>query len=222
MKKYRKNIIISIIMVLISIIYTIIVKKIDVQNIGPNNSSVGLAKINGYFTELIGSNMLIYKITEILGIFAILVAMLFAIKGLLQLIKRKSILKINKEILALGCLYIIVIILYIFFEKVIINYRPILIDNELEASYPSSHTMLAICICLSAIKVNKYLFKNQKFISYFNAYLIFLAISITVGRLLSGVHWLTDIIGGILISLSLIKIFNTYIDCIQNKKSSGN
>lgn len=215
MKKDKKNIILSIILVIISIVYTILVKIIDVKNIGPNNSSVGFARINKYFADLIGSNMLIYKITEVLGIIAILVGLLYALKGFIQLIKRKSLLKVNKEIILVGSLYVVVIMLYVFFEKFIINYRSILIDGELEASYPSSHTMLAISICGSALMINKYLFKNKNFVKYYNAFIVILMISIIFGRLLSGVHWLSDILGGIIISITLLQIFNTILNYIK-------
>ena len=110
----KKNIILSIVLVIISVIYTILVKIIDVLPIGPNNSKVGFGTINNYFKNLIGSNMLIYKITEVLGILVILIALLYALKGLLQLIKRKSLLKVNSEILLVGSLYLVVILVYIF------------------------------------------------------------------------------------------------------------
>ena len=213
----KKNIILSIALVIISVIYTILVKIIDVLPIGPNNSKVGFGTINNYFKNLIGSNMLIYKITEVLGILVILIALLYALKGLLQLIKRKSLLKVNSEILLVGSLYLVVILVYIFFEKFIINYRPILIDNELEASYPSSHTILALCICTSALMINKYLFNNKKFVKYYNAYIVVLLVGVLAGRILSGVHWLSDIVGGIIISITLLQIFRTVLWQIKNR-----
>jgi undecaprenyl-diphosphatase len=161
--------------------------------------------------------MLIYKITEVLGILVILIALLYALKGLLQLIKRKSLLKVNSEILLVGSLYLVVILVYIFFEKFIINYRPILIDNELEASYPSSHTILALCICTSALMINKYLFSNKKFVKYYNAYIVVLLVGVLAGRILSGVHWLSDIVGGIIISITLLQIFRTVLWQIKNR-----
>ncbi len=213
----KKNIILSIALVIISVIYTILVKIIDVLPIGPNNSKVGFGTINNYFRNIIGSNMLIYKITEVLGILVILIALLYALKGLLQLIKRKSLLKVNSEILLVGSLYLVVILVYIFFEKFIINYRPILIDNELEASYPSSHTILALCICTSALMINKYLFSNKKFVKYYNAYIVVLLVGVLAGRILSGVHWLSDIVGGIIISITLLQIFRTVLWQIKNR-----
>lgn len=215
----KRNIIISIILLFIATIYTILVKNIDVSPIGPNSSSVGFSSINAFFQNLIGSHMTIYKLTEILGIIPLLIAISYALVGAFELFKRKSFTKVDYEIYALGILYIIVLGLYIFFEKCIINYRPILIDGVLEASYPSSHTLVAICICGSSIIVNKKIFKN-KISQIENKISIFLMITIVLGRFASGVHWFSDILGGIIISIALLFTFYTIVVSIppKNKK----
>lgn len=213
----KKNIITSITMIILAVIYTILVKIIDVAPIGPNNSEVGFSKINGFFHNLLGSNMTIYKITEILGIIPLLMAGIYAIIGLVELIKRKSLTKVDYEIYALAGLYVVVLGLYIFFEKCIINYRPILIDGVLEASYPSSHTLMALCICGSSIIVNKRIF-HKKIFNLENKLSIFLMITIILGRFISGVHWFSDILGGIFISLALLSSFYTVISSFTHKK----
>lgn len=207
--KNKKNILICILLVLLSIIYTLLVKYVDTSTIGPNGSVVGFSSLNSFVFNLTGNNMTLYKITEILGIIPILIALMYAVIGLIQVIDRKS-LKVDKELIALGILYIIVILIYVFFEKCIINYRPVLIDGILEASYPSSHTLLSICICGSALLINKYLFKNKKIYKYINIVSIISMVLIVLGRLLSGVHWASDIIGSIIISITLLKILETY------------
>ena len=207
----KKNIIISIILFVVSIIYTILVKIIDVRPIGPNNSKVGFGALNGWFHNLIGSNMTIYKITEILGYLMFIIVLIYGCIGLYQLIKRKNVLKVDKEIIILGCLYVFMMIVYILFEKCIINYRPILLDGELEASYPSSHTILSLCIGLSSLKVSKRYF-NKKYVKKINLITIILMSLVVFGRLISGVHWISDIIGGIIISLTLLSIFNMVYD----------
>lgn len=212
----KRNIIISIILLFISIIYTILVKNIDVSPIGPNESSVGFSSINSFFHNLIGSHMTIYKITEILGIIPLLIAGSYVLVGAFELFKRKSLTKVDYEIYVLGILYIIVLGLYIFFEKCIINYRPILIDGVLEASYPSSHTLMALCICGSSIIINKKIFKNKIF-NIENKLSIFLMITIVLGRFASGVHWFSDILGGIIISIALLFTFYTIIVSIPQK-----
>ena len=204
-------------MIILAVIYTILVKIIDVAPIGPNNSEVGFSKINGFFHNLLGSNMTIYKITEILGIIPLLMAGIYAIIGLVELIKRKSLTKVDYEIYALAGLYVVVLGLYVFFEKCIINYRPILIDGILEASYPSSHTLMALCICGSSIIVNKRIF-HKKIFNLENKLSIFLMITIILGRFISGVHWFSDILGGIFISLALLSSFYTVISSFTHKK----
>lgn len=214
--KNKKNILICVLLVLISIIYTLLVKYVDTSTIGPNGSVVGFSSLNSFVFNLTGNNMTLYKITEILGIIPILIALMYAVIGLIQVIDRKS-LKVDKELIALGILYVVVILIYVFFEKCIINYRPVLIDGILEASYPSSHTLLSICICGSALLINKYLFNNEKIYKYINIISIISMVLIVLGRLLSGVHWASDIIGSIIISITLLKILETYYLSIKKE-----
>lgn len=212
----RRNIIISFILIILAVLFTVLVKNVDVKPIGPNESMVGFADINKLFHNLIGSNMAIYKITEVLGYIPIVMALVYAFIGLKQLIKRKSLLKVDKEIYVLALFYILVVGVYVFFEKFIVNYRPILIDGVLEASYPSSHTLMSICLCGSSIIINKKLFKN-KLGDIENILSFILILLIVAGRIISGVHWFTDILGGIIISSALLVIFYSIISSIKPK-----
>lgn len=214
----KKNIIISSCLVFLSILFTILVKNVDVSSIGPNGSRVGFSSINKFFHDLIGVNLFFYKLTDILGYLAILLAVGYAIVGLLQLIKRKSILKIDKQIIVTGIFYVIIVCIYVFFEKVIINYRPTIIDDVLEASYPSSHTLLSLCICGSTILLNKKFYSKIKIAQYENILSYVLMVLILFGRIVSGVHWFTDIIGGVLISITLLYIYNNFIKFLSIKK----
>ena len=212
----KRNIITSITLIILSIVFTLLVKYIDVKPIGPNESLVGFADINKLFYNLIGSNMVIYKITEILGIIPLLIALIYFIIGIKQLITRKSILKVDKEIYLLGFFYLLVLAVYIFFEKFVINYRPVLINNILEPSYPSSHTLMSICICISSIILNKKIFRNK--IAHIENIISIIVMSlIIVGRIISGVHWFTDILGGIIISSTLVVLFYTILNSIKPK-----
>ena len=215
MKKRRKEILLCGGLFAIAIIYTLLVKYIDVQAIGPNDSLVGFATINNFMFNLTGVNMLWYDITDWWGFVPLFIDFIYAIIGFIQMIKRRSILKVDKEILGLCVYYIIVIGLYIFFETYVINYRPILMDGILEASYPSSHTLLSVCICGSSLIINKYLFKNKNFFKAENIISILSILVIVIGRFISGVHWFTDIIGAILISIALLKAFYIYVKSIN-------
>ena len=191
------------------LIWIALIKLVDVSAIGPEGTEVGLAGINKAIHEALGVNMTLYKITDILGYVALLVAGLFALFGLVQLIKRKSLAKVDGAIYALAGLYVVTIGLYVVFEKVIINYRPVVMPDEvaLEASFPSSHTMLACVIFGSAIvMIGKYI-DNDMLCKLLIALATVLLILVVVGRFVSGVHWFTDIVGGVLISGALVFTF---------------
>ena len=213
----KKNIILSCILIVAAIVFTILVKSVDVQNVGINGTAIGFSSINKEIFETIGQNSMFYKISEILGYFALALVGCYALIGLYQLIKRKSLLKVDKEIIALGCFYVLVLGLYFLFDKLCINYRPVLENGKLEASFPSSHTMLAICVCISAVWINKKLFKSDM-TKIFNALLLIVVVGTVFARLLAGVHWFTDIVGGIIISSALLMVFKTVLQIINKGK----
>lgn len=218
MKNKRKKIIINLTFILFAIIFIIMVKFVDVKPIGVNGSNIGFSTLNQIILNQIGVNIIWYYITDWLGLIPIIISLIYAIIGIIQLFNRKSIFKVDKEIISLGVFYITLICIYIFFENVIINYRPILIDGFLEASFPSSHTLMTVCICGSSIIINNKLFKNN-IVKPLNILSIIIIIVTIYGRLVSGVHWFTDILGGIIISISLLKIFYFIIQNIDTSKN---
>ena len=209
---------ITIIFLIISVIYTVLVKIIDVRAIGPYASKVGFSTLNESVKNTLGYNKAWYLITKYLGVLPFLLVGFFALIGAKQLYDRRNLLQVDKRILLLGCFYILLGIVYIFFEKVIINYRPFLTEGVLEASYPSSHTMLAVCICLTSIYVAKFYIKNKRFLKLFDLAVFILMILLVVGRTLSGVHWISDIIGGIIISITLVFAYITSLKYFSNDK----
>lgn len=208
--KKTKSLIISIGLFIIFVVFTILLKFVDVKGIGPNDSKVGFAFLNGHFQKLIGFNHIFYKITEVLGIVSLLIVLVYGLIGLIELVRTKSFKKVDKNLYKLLGFYIVVLIFYVFFEKVVVNYRPVLLITNnylLEPSYPSSHTILSLCVCGSAIIINKNLYKKYSFLKIVSIISLVLMLLIPIGRLFSGVHWLTDIIGGILLSSSLLAGF---------------
>lgn len=203
-----KKFIVPIVLTIVSIVYTLVVKFVDVSSIGPKNSKVGLSTLNKGFRDFIGTNDIPKLISEITGYVLILLVVMYAVLGIRQLIKRKSIKKVDKEFIILGSFYVLMLIVFVLFEKCIINYRPVLENNALEASYPSSHTLLSLCVGFSAIMMNKKYIKPE-YSSKFNLVVIILLIATLVFRVLSGVHWITDIIGGVIISATLLSYFYT-------------
>lgn len=204
MKRIRKSLFTSMCLLTLFILWTAAISFIDVRAIGPEGSSVGFSGINGYFHKLTGVHWELYSITDWLGLVPIFVCMGFGILGFVQLIKRKSINKVDRDILVLGGFYMVTIVTYLFFESVVINYRPVLIDGVLEASYPSSTTMLVMCVMPTAIlQLNRRIKNNAVRYTVIVAIILFITFMV-IGRLISGVHWLTDIIGGALLSAGLV------------------
>lgn len=188
-------------------LWTLLVSFIDVCAIGPEGSFVGFGALNGAVHNLTGVNMTLYTITDWLGLVPIATALSFAILGFVQLIKRRSLFKVDYSIRALGIFYITVMAFYAFFELVVINYRPILIDGVLEASYPSSTTILVTTIMPTAMMQLKHRIKNLIFKRIiFVLSCVFIGFMV-VGRLLSGVHWVTDIIAGLILSIGLVLMY---------------
>lgn len=210
-KKKRKFLFIGLVLVLAFIIWTILVRFLDVKNIGPQESNVGFADLNGYVHNIIGVNMFLYTITDWLGLVPIAIAFAFAVLGLIQLCKRKAIFKVDKSILILGLFYTAVIFVYILFEVLVINYRPVLINGYLEASYPSSTTMLVMCVMPSAIVEISMRVKHNLFKKILMFTIIMFIAFMVIGRIISGVHWLSDIIGATLISSGLVIIYYSFM-----------
>ena len=206
-KETKKSFYIAVSMLVAFVLWTVAICCVDVKPIGPNNSSVGFSAVNEFFQGLTGVNFMLYTITDWLGLVPVFIGFGLGVLGFTQWIKRKNILKVDYSILILGLFYIAVIAAYLFFEKCVINYRPVLINGYLEASYPSSTTMLVMCVMPTAVMQFNSRIKNVVFRqSVVIVVTVFIAFMV-IGRLLSGVHWLTDIIGGALLSTGLVMMY---------------
>ncbi len=214
-RKAKTQFIFGVSLLAIFILYTMSLTFVDMRAIGPNGSSVAYASVNQAVHELFGVNMMLYNITDWAGVVAIFIAFGFAVLGLIQWIKRKSILKVDSSILVLGVFYILVFGAYAFFEFNVINRRPILITGILEASYPSSTTMLAMCVLPTAMVQFGRLIRNCKIRNTVNILCGLFTAFMVIGRLICGVHWFTDILGGMIFSVAMILLYcgaNNYID----------
>lgn len=207
MKRIKKSFITAICLLAGFILWTVAICFVDVRAIGPQGSSVGLAGINGFVHKLTGVHFPLYNITDWLGLVPLLVCMGFGILGLTQWIRRKSICKVDFSILVLGGFYMITAGVFLFFETFVINYRPVLINNCLEASYPSSTTLLVMCVMPTAIMQLRSRIKQKVLRNITTAASMVFTAFMVMGRLLSGVHWFTDIVGGGLLSAGLVMLY---------------
>ena len=192
-------------------VWTVLVCFVDVKSIGANGSRVGFAALNGWFFDTMGENLSLYYITDRLSLIPLFIMLGFAFLGLAQWVKRKNILKVDFDLLALGVYYILVLFLDLFFEEVVINYRPILINGYLEASYPSSTTLLVLSIMPTALIQFNRRIKKTMLRRLVVILIILFTLFMVIGRLLSGVHWLSDILGGALLSMGLVHLYKYVI-----------
>ena len=193
------------------VVWTIMIQTIDVKKVGVNGTEVGFATLNMWFHKLTGVHMPLYTISDWLGIVPILICMIFGVLGLVQLIKRRSLLKVDRDIICLGIYYILVIAGYLLFEMIPINYRPVLIDGRQEASYPSSTTLLVLSV-MPTLKFQAD--RRIEALSIKNAISVFVivfSLFMVICRIISGVHWLTDIVGSVLLSFGLFMIYIYFV-----------
>ncbi len=217
--KLKKDILCSSVALASFIIWTVIVCLIDVSPIGALGTDVGLATLNGSFHRLTGVNMALYELTDALSFIPLAIVAGFALLGLVQLIKRRRLRRVDVSILILGVYYVVVGVVFLFFEIAVVNYRPILIEGALEASYPSSTTLLVTCVIPSAIIELRRRITIRSLSALFTVALVAFTAFMVIGRLLSGVHWLSDIIGGALLSTALLLLYRTALRYVGSYNS---
>ena len=211
MKREKRKLLLGLALLVAFIIWTVLVLTIDVQPWGQNGTNIGFATLNCWFHQLTGVHMGIYVITDWLGLVPIFVCMLFGCIGFVQLLQRRSLFKVDYDILILGIYYIVVILGYLVFEMIPINYRPILIEGVMEVSYPSSTTLLVLSVMPTVIEQTGRRLQNAVVQRAIRIVVILFTSFMVIGRLISGVHWVTDIVGGVLLSAGLFFIYEAFV-----------
>ena len=217
--KMKRTLLISILFLLAFAIWTVLIQTVDVRPVGVNSTDIGFAYLNTWFHSFTGVDFMLYNITDWLGLVPLAVCMIFGILGFIQLIKRKSLFKVDADIIILGVYYVIVILCYLVFEMIPINYRPVLINGIMEASYPSSTTLLVLSVMPTLIFQLKHRVNNIKLQRIVTVITLLFCVFMVVGRLVSGVHWLTDIIGSVLLSAGLLYAYKSA--CLLRRMKYG-
>ena len=215
--KENRLLIRGLLLILIFAVWTVLIMTVDVKPIGQNGTDVGFSVLNTWFHKLTGVNMMLYNITDWLGFVPVFICMGFAGLGFFQLIKRKSLLRVDGDIILLGIYFITVIFFYLIFEEFPINYRPILIEGRMEASYPSSTTLLVLSVMPVFSFQAEIRIKKEAVKKLIRIFVITFSLFMVIGRLVSGVHWLTDIIGSLFISAGLYFIYNSLALRVRKK-----
>lgn len=217
--KVKRTLLLSMLFLLAFAIWTVLIQTVDVKTVGVNSTDIGFAYLNTWFHSLTGVNFMLYNITDWLGLVPLAVCIAFGILGFIQIIKRKSLFKVDADIIILGVYYVTVILCYLVFEMIPINYRPVLINGLAEASYPSSTTLLVLSVMPTLVFQIKHRMKNIKLQRIVTVITLFFCIFMVVGRLVSGVHWLTDIIGSALLSAGLFYAYKSA--CLLRRMKYG-
>ena len=209
--KEKRKLLIGVCLISAFTLWTVLIQSVDVQPVGQNGTKIGFAAFNVWFHQLTGVHMTLYTITDWLGLVPVFICLCFGTLGFVQLVKRRSLLRVDPDIIILGVYYVIVIACYLVFEMIPINYRPVLIEGRLEASYPSSTTLLVLSVMPSLIfqvdrrAVNLLIKKvSLIFTIAFSAFMV-------IGRLISGVHWATDIAASVLLSAGLFMLYQSTV-----------
>lgn len=198
-------------LILLFVVWTFLILRFDVRPVGQNGTKIGFASVNTWFHRLTGVHMGLYTVTDWLGLVPIVICVCFGVLGLVQWVQRKSLKRVDIDIILLGAYYLLVILGYLVFETIPINYRPIPINGAMEASYPSSTTLLVLSV-MPTLKFQldrRLRGKTAKgivtaFVILFSAFMVF-------ARLIAGVHWLTDIIGAVFLSAGLYLLYRSAV-----------
>ena len=193
------------------IIWTGLIQMVDVQAAGQTGTKVGFATMNQWFHQLTGVHMKVYTLTDWMGLVPIAICLLFGSVGLIQMIQRKSLRKVDKDLVLLGIYYVLVILGYLVFEMVPINYRPILIEGRMEASYPSSTTLLVLSVMPTLMFQADFRLKKAGVKTVIKVLTVLFILWMVIGRLVAGVHWITDIVGSIFFSTGLFYIYKAVV-----------
>ena len=210
MKRKKIEISIAIVLLIAFCVWTALVCFVDVQAIGPQESKVGFATLNGFVHNLTGDNLWLYDLTDLFSVVPFVAVFGFGLLGLVQWISRKKLLAVDQNIFVLGGFYVVVMAAFLFFEVVTLNYRPVLIEGVLEGSYPSSTTMLVMCVMPTAIMQLNHRIVNKSLRYIVSTAIALFTVFMVAGRLISGVHWVSDIIGGALLSSGLVMLYRAF------------
>lgn len=210
-EKKRRTLFAGMMLLAVFAVWTVLIQYVDVQPVGQNGTDIGFATLNVGFHKLTGVYMAIYTITDWLGLVPIFICMFFGGMGLVQLAQRKSLLQVDRDIIFLGVYYAIVIAGYLIFEMIPVNYRPILIEGRMESSYPSSTTLLVLSVMPTLVFQVGRRVKNAVFRTWINRMTVIFSVCMVIGRAVAGVHWITDIVGAVLLSAGMFCIYRAAV-----------
>lgn len=219
LKETRRAFAAGVVLLAAFVLWTALVQLVDVQPVGQRGTNVGFTTLNTWFHEFTGVHMALYTVTDWLGLVPVAVCLGFGVLGAVQLVRRRSLLRVDPDILLLGVHYVLIASAYLIFEMVPVNYRPILIDGVMEASYPSSTTLLVLGVMPTLWYQVKRRSDSSAIRKAARMFVIAFSMFMVVGRLVSGVHWATDIVGAVLLAFGLLAMYRFAVACVDARLS---
>ncbi len=229
-KNLKKSLIIFVCLIIINLLFLFLVKYVNVGKTGLEDQTVGLSAVNIKLRDLIGVSKFFNMFSTVIMIIAIIIALAELGLGLYFLIKTKSIDEIPTPIYSLIPTFILTGFVYVFFNWFfVINTRPIYTTGNSSSSYPSTHTLLTLVFLFTAVNVINFIFsyfkklndkKKARYICY--GILGLLSLLIIITRLLSGQHWFTDIIGGVLMAGLLYQFYQIFNLLLREYRQKNN
>ena len=175
--------------------------------------------MNDAIFDFFGTNVIWDKVGDVLLILVLAAVAGFALAGLTQLIKRKSLKKVDSEILAMIPSLVLMVAIYFVFEKVwILNYRPVMVNGVAEPSFPSTHTLVAVTVLgMIMLALPKYI-KEKKTRTLIDVALLIVMAVMAFSRVASGMHWATDVLGGIVFGIDLVLVYGGALRVIKERR----
>lgn len=198
--------------------FLIILLQIDKAVIAESGKAVGLSHINKLATYSYDSDSSTFS--NLLFYATFLIVLGAVILGVFQLIKGKSLKKVDVEIIVFGISIVVAAIFWLAFDKVIkINVRPI---DASEGSYPSTHVFLTtFFLLMGRMLLLKY--KDEKSIKISSLILVIVyIIAMVLLRVSAGKHYITDVVGGVFLGLAFYFLTTGIINIIKNKPNKTN
>ncbi len=199
-------------------LWTVLIQLIDVRTVGPDGAEIGFAAFNKWVHALTGVHMALYTVTDWLGLVPVFICLCFGALGFVQLVRRRSLRLVDPDLPLLGVYYALVIAAYLFFETVPVNYRPILIGGRLEASYPSSTTLLVLSVMPTLTFQANRRCSNPSARKAAALFAAAFSVFMVAGRLVAGVHWATDIVASVLLSGGLFLLYRAVVLFADEKR----
>ena len=193
---------IGLIPLVLFITFTVMVRCVDAHYI-EDVGYLGFYTLNMNVNEFVRQqdNHLFDVLTDILLFLSLATVLPFAIIGIHQLVKRKSLAKVDPLIYFMLGAYILSVVHYVTFILTSINASPLSTPDEIKQSYPSTHVFIFITYLFVALTGLFRYIKMSK-VAKISAICVvsILSIIMVIFRLYSGQHYLTDIIGGVLLA----------------------